>query len=224
MNIVLPGSYAWFTTVAWPAVTGGAPVSAKAASGVALLMLLWGAKLAAAAHRMAAPVGIVGFFAGCVVVWQLAGRQLSGAAIDPFGATLGGIGWVLFVLGWGSARPSPSTGNDPRNGEELPRELRPRGGLARGSGAILGLAVAAACVLLYLGWRVVSPAHALLGRTVALVSSVGLVVAATQIAVERGRPRTRVSAGDRLASSVRNLTTAVLLLALGVLWSLMGST
>jgi len=97
LNIVLPGSYAWFTTVAWPSVTGGASVSAKAASGAALLMLVLGARLAATAHRWAAPVGIVGFFVGCVAAWQLAGRQLSGAAVDPFGATLGGIGWVLFV-------------------------------------------------------------------------------------------------------------------------------
>jgi hypothetical protein len=187
-------------------------------------MLVLGARLAATAHRWAAPVGIVGFFVGCVAAWQLAGRQLSGAAVDPFGATLGGIGWVLFVLGWGSVRPSLSTSDQPGNGEGLSGELRPRGALARGSSAILALAVAAACVLLYLGWRVMAPAHALLGRIVALVGSVSLVVAATDIAIGRGRVRSRGSAGDRLASSVRGLTTAVVLLALGILWSLLGRT
>lgn len=222
LNIVLPGSYAWFTTVAWPSVAGDAPVTAKAASGLALLLLISGAWLAAVEHRLAASVGIAAFFGACVATWVLAGPRLSGAAMDPLEATLGGIGWVLFVLGWGSGHQPPPIAGQPRGGEPA-RELRPRGRLARGAGAILGSAVAAACGLLFLGWSVGPGAHALLARTVVLLGSVGLVVAAAQIAVDRGRTRAVGPVRGRLQGALRNLTILTLLLILGVLWQILGN-
>jgi hypothetical protein len=220
VNIGLPGLYAWYTTVAWPASSPDAPMLARTTCVLAVLALAAGAIATLRLPRAGAAVGVLGYFSLCVCTWLTLGDALDRMRHEPLAATLGGVGWALFALGWGSVRARVGAPAEPTDAPV--GSLTPRSQLARGSLALFGFAILASCVLLFLGWSVVRPAHAVLGQTVAVAASVALILAAGRVAVDRHRvPRAR-PARSEIWSAARKLSLVVVLLGVGVLWMLLG--
>jgi hypothetical protein len=220
VNIDLPGLYAWYTTVAWPASSTDAPASARLTCVLALLALAVGAASSLAHPRAGAVLGVLVFFSLSVGTWLSLGDALDRMRHETLASTLGGIGWALFALGWGSVRSRGGDNAEPP--DATVGRLAPRTRLARGSLALFGLTLLASCALVFLGWSVVRPAHAVLGQTMAVACSIGLVLAAGRLAVGRLQARTSRPASSQLWSVARKLGLVVVLLGLGVLWTLLG--
>lgn len=220
VNIGLPGLYAWYMTVAWPASSPDAPLLARTTCVLAALALVIGAVSTLSLPRVSAAVGVLGFFALCVGTWLALGDALDRMRHEPLAATLGGVGWALFALGWGSVRPPARVAAEPTDAPL--GGLPPRSQLARGSLALFGFAIVASCGLVFLGWSVVRPAHAVLAQTVAVAGSVALLLAAGRVAVNRHRVQRARPTSDRIWPAARKLTLVVVLLGIGVFWALLG--
>ena len=220
INIGLPGLYAWYTTVAWPAASAGATTFARLACALALLALAVGAVSTLTHPRAGAAVGVLLFFLLCVATWLSLGDALERMRHETLACALGGVGWALFALGWGSVRPPAGDAAEPPDAPA--GGLAPRSRLAPGSLALFGLAILASCALVFLGWSVVRPAHAVLGQTAAVACSAALLLAAGRLAVGRLRARRSRPASSQLWSAARKLTLVVVLLGIGVLWALLG--
>jgi hypothetical protein len=220
INIGLPGLYAWYTTVARPAASSDATTSARLTCVLALIALVVGAVSTHTHPRAGALLGVLVFFPLCVATWLSLGDALDTLRHETLASTLGGIGWALFALGWGSVRARAGDAAEPP--DAAAGGLAPRSQLARGSLALFGLSILASCALVFLGWSVVRPAHAVLGQTVAVASSVALLLAAGRLAVGRLQAHRSRPASSQLWSAARKLTLVVVLLGIGVLWTLLG--
>ena len=220
-NVLLPGTYAWLATVAWPTATAGAPRASWLSCGAALLLLVLGAAVAPLRPRIGAWLGIVGFVSTSVATWLLLGSALDHVRPEPVEATLGGVGWVLYVLGWGSLRETRwSSDTSP---VDRPGSLSPRHQPARGAGAVIAAAAVAACSVLFWAWSVAPPAHGLLAQAAAVGCSLWLVTAATRIALAWGGRRKKSAQAGWRAPPLGNLVVIIALIALGLLWTLKGS-
>ncbi len=218
-NMLLPGIYAWALTVAAPAHTPSAPSSASLAAWVAPWPLLLGTLLAPRWPRVARLLGINLFLGLCLLTWILAGRAISAERVEPVESALGGFGWVLFALGWGTARePGRVPEEDPR---VLPgTALASRGALPRGSRFLLAFALVAALVPLGHAWISHRAAHALLGQGVALLAAIALVESGALLSTERERPLPVAAASTRVRSASSPLMLLGCTLLLGLVWAL----
>jgi hypothetical protein len=217
-NMLLPGLYAWALTVAAPAHALSAPSSARVTAWMAPGALLSGVVLAPRWPRVARVLGINVFVGLCLLTWVLAGASISAERVEPLESALGGFGWVLFALGWGTVRePGRVPEEDPRvlSGPALPS----RGALPRGSSLLLAVALVAALVPLALAWTAHRAAHALLGQAVALLAALALVQSGALLGTERGRPLPVVAAPARLRSASSPLLLLGCTLLLGLAWA-----
>jgi hypothetical protein len=202
-NMLLPGLYAWVTTVAFPAAQRSAPASARVTAMAALIALVAGP--------------VVVFVALSVTTWLLLGSVIGVQHLEPVRASLGALGWALFAFGWGAVRRAGSIPEeDPHviRGEPLPA----RGQLPWSALWVYSIGLVGAVVVLLLAWQVARPAQALLAHAVAVVAAIALVGVAARVAVERGRARTFPAPQPRLNAAARPLATALLLMALGFVW------
>lgn len=215
LNVLLPGLYAWVTTVAYPAAHPGAPLACRVAAGLALIALVAGPLVAARRARLGRAVGIFGFLVPTVAAWVFAGPLISAERVDPVRAAAGALGWGLFVLGWGSVRKTGFVPEeDPRAlpGDELPA----RAELPRGAVLVLALAVAGAVLPALLAWRVVRAEHALLAQAVALACGIATVSVGAEIALLRGRWRPIEPPAQRLSRAAVPLTLLGIVLVVGL--------
>ena len=116
-NMLLPGAYAWLTTVALPAAQRGVSGAARVAAFAALVALLSGPLVALSRQRLGRAIGVLLFVGLCTLSWALLGPAIGIERLEPVRALLGTVGWILFALGWGSVR---ETGTVP---EEDPNAL-----------------------------------------------------------------------------------------------------
>jgi len=219
-NMLLPGGYAWLTTVALPAAQRGVPGSARAAAFVALLALVSGPLVALSRPRLGRSIGVLLSVALCTLTWALLGPAIGIERLEPIRALLGTVGWILFALGWGSVRETGSIPEEDPNaliGPPLPVRKR----LPRGSMAILGIGMAGSLPALYFAWRVTRPDHALLGHAVAVIAAIALVASGAKIAVDRAGYRPPSSPAERVNAAARPLGALGLLLGLGFVWLLL---
>jgi hypothetical protein len=219
-NMLLPGGYAWLTTVALPAAQRGAPGTARVAAFAALGALLSGPMIAVSRPRLGRAIGVLLFVGLCTASWALLGPTIGVERLEPIRALLGTVGWILFALGWGSVREVGSVPEDDPNallGPPLPARNR----LPRGSMAILAIGIVGSLPALYLAWRITRPDHALLGHAAAVLSAMALVAASARIAVDRAQYRASGSAAQRVNSAARALGALALLLGLGFVWLLL---
>jgi hypothetical protein len=219
-NMLLPGGYAWLTTVALPAAQRGAPGSARAAAIVALFALLSGPLIALSRPRLGRAIGVLLFVALCTLAWALLGPAIGIERLEPVRALLGAVGWILFALGWGSVRETGSIPEDDPNALHGP-PLPVRKHLPRGSMAILAIGMAGSLPALYFAWRVTRPDHALLAHAVAVMAAIGLVVSSAKISVDRAGYRPPSPTAERVNSAARPLGALALLLGLGFVWLLL---
>ncbi len=216
-NMLLPGLYAWVSTVAYPAAQRSAPLSARVTAMAALVALVTGPVVVFERPRLGRALGVLLFVALSVVTWLLLGPLLDVQHLEPVRASLGAVGWALFAFGWGAVRRAGSIPEeDPHviRGDPLPA----RGQLPWTTQLVYLIGLAGAVAVLFLAWQVVRPAQALLAHAVAVVAAIALVGAAARVAVERGRSPSLAAPRARFNAAARPLATALLLLGLGFIW------
>lgn len=185
-NLLLPGVYAWASTVLYPVTLRGAGIAARVVAGAAVASLVAGSVVNPRRAELGRNLGLYGFVGLSVATWVLLGGLVRVDRLEPLKAALGVIGWVLFAFGWGALRrPASVPEDDPH---VLPGDpLRPRGELPTGAMLVLGAAVASAVLPLFFAWRVTRADHALFAHAVAILCAIGLVTTGAEVAVRRGR-------------------------------------
>jgi hypothetical protein len=215
VHVVAPGLYAWALTVAEPAFIHASRPEARAAALVALVFLFAGAGLVVTRPGWSRAFGVYGFVAASLVTWLLVGDGLAPRRVDPISATLGALGWMLFVFGWGAPRAVGSVPeDDPHVVPGAP--LVPRERIARGAGLMFAAALVAAAVLVVSAWRVVRGDHALFAHAAAVIASIGLVEAGVRVAADRGRREAPPPPRLRFARASWTLLAWVALVLLGL--------
>jgi hypothetical protein len=177
---VVPGLYAWAITVAAPGWVRGAPVVAKVASGLALLVLLIGPVVERWAPNVARLGVGWGLVLGAVVTWMVA-PETAMTSFDAARGIAGMFGWALFAFAIASpARPA-------RSAIVSSEPLAPRTEPARHDAPLLLVGVLLAAGLEIPGWNIEQRDRSLLLRIVALAGGLGLLSASSAIAVGRHR-------------------------------------
>jgi len=217
--MLLPGLYAWLTTVGLPALQRGSPGTARLTAGLGLVALIAGPFLTPRWPRIGRSLGIFGFVGLSVVTWTLLGPAVTVGRLEPIRAALGSVGWALFALGWGSMRELGTVPEDDPNAIAGPL-LVPRAKPPSASQVFLWVGVIGSLPPLYLAWRVTRPDHALLAHAMAVLSAIALVFSAARIGVDRGAYRVSSSARQRLNAAVRPLGALALALGVGFVWLL----
>lgn len=218
-NRLLPGLYAWLTTVGSPATARGASLAARAAAFLALACLVAGPVVALERPRLGRALGVLAFVGFSLVTWLLLGPLIGVQRLEPLRAGLGMAGWALFALGWGSMRRADAVPEDHPHAV-AGESLSARGALPRGAVAVVLLGTLAAAAPIYYAWTVTRAQHALLAHAVALACALGLVDAGSVIAVERGKWRPVLPPRRRLGAAARPLAVLTFLLFIGLLWKL----
>jgi len=216
-NVLIPGLYAWLTTVAYPAGESQTSVGARASAYAALAALVLGAVLVPDQPRWARGFGVYGYVGLCLLSWALLGASIGVERVHPVRAACGGVGWALYAFSWGSARRGRVV-SEPLAGEIPGRRLEPRQSLPRGTSAVLGLGVLGALVPWLYAWRITHPARAMFAHGAALLCAVILTTAAAQIALDRGKKATRGRPRARIRSAAAPASAVAFLLAAGMVW------
>jgi hypothetical protein len=219
-NMLLPGLYAWVSTVASPVAARGAPSLARFTAIAALIALVTGPLLALERPRAGRAVGVYAFVALSLATWLLGDALVGVQRLEPVRAALGAVGWALFAFGWGTAR---TVGDVP---EEDPHAisgapLAARSQLPKGTLIVFGIGLAGALLPVLLAWRVERPGHALLAHAAALACAIAIVTAAAKIAIARGSWQPVTPPRARLVAATRPLALVSVLLAGGMLWALL---
>ena len=217
-NILVPGLYAWATTVAAPAFSDRGSLASRLAAGAAAGALLVGPLLVQHHPRAGRAVGILVFGALCVASWALGGRALGVTEVDPIRAALGALGWALFAFGWGAVRlPMPVSDQDVESSADG-RPLLPRGALPPAARLIFAVSLIGGVAPMLVAWRVARPEQGLLGHAVATLCAIAMVTAGAHIALERPARRVFLGPRNRVVRAARPLVLVMLLVAVGVLW------
>jgi hypothetical protein len=218
-NVLLPGLYAWASTVLLPSLSPPASAVARFFAVATLVALGSGALLLRRFPRVGWAVGVHGFVGLAIVTWALlrqAGVVL-GAQVLP--AVFGAVGWALYAFGWGelSARRRVPE-DDPFVLPGAP--LSPRSRWSRSAELIVFLGAGGSALLLLLAFRVERPAQAVMAQALWLLVSLALIATATRVAVGRG-PRQLGGGGERLSRASSSLALLLILLGLGFLYWIM---
>lgn len=218
-NMLLPGVYAWVSTVAYPASLTGSWLS-YSFSGVSLLALLVGAWFVHSRPALGRAFGVYLFVGFSVCAWVSMGRGLQLLAEEPVRAAVGALGWLLFAFGWGYLRQRGNVPErDPRAIAGTP--LSPRAELHPITSIVSGTTLVASLGILALAWWVERPAQALLAHAVAAAAVVWLMSASARVSTALGESRSFPSARRRLNAASRSLAGLILLFALGSVWVLL---
>jgi hypothetical protein len=219
-NMLLPGIYAWVSTVASPAFARSAPLLSRVTAIAALLLLLAGPFVALARPGLGRAIGVWGGVGLSAVTWLLADASVAVQALEPVRASLGAIAWALFAFGWGSVR---TVGSVPEEDPHaiLGAPLRPRTELPRSTWVVFGIGLGGALIPLLLAWRVGRPGHALLAHAVAVACAIALVTSAARIALRQGNWTPIQPARARLGAASRPLAVVTVVLMGGLVWSML---
>jgi hypothetical protein len=210
----LPALYAWGATVAYPAFSAG-DIWGRVAAVLALCVLGAGALTSAVHPALGRTLSIHGFVGACLLTWLLLGDALEVFAGEALRGALGALGWLLFGLGWGSARkarqalPEQSPALVPLAPREQPSLL---------ATLLVGVLGCGAVGLLGLAWRVEAPVSALLAHSAAAAAGVWLLSAGSRVATAIRQERRLPGAGRRLSAASTALSLLSALAALGLLW------
>lgn len=218
-NVLLPGIYAWATTVLLPALAPGTSAAARGLAFCTLIALVAGALVLRRYPRVGWGLGVHGFVGCSILTWALlrqAGVVLGNQTLP---ATFGAVSWALYAFGWGelsARRRVPEA--DPFVLPGPP--LQPRSRWSRSAEFIVLVGVAGSAGLLVLAFRVDRPAQAVMAQALWLLVSLSLIAAATRVALGR-TPRTLGPSADRFGRASSTLALLLITTALGVLYWLM---
>jgi hypothetical protein len=218
--MLLPGLYAWVSTVMAPVSVRGAPTAARITALLALVALVAGPLLALWRPRLGHAIGVYVFVALSLATWLIADTLIGVQVLEPVRAGLGAVGWALFALGWGTVRTVGHVPEEDPNaivGAPLPA----RGRLPRATVFVFSIGLLGATLPLLLAWRVTRAGHSLLAHAVAITCAVALVTTAAKIAIVRGSWQPQPSARVRLLAASRPLALLTVLLAGGMVWAVL---
>lgn len=215
----VPGVYAWGVTVAPAAWAHGSSTVAKVASILALLALAGGVAGERRWGGTARVFSLWGFVLACALTWSATPAAFAPLRIDAPRGIAGMVGWGLFALA--SAAPAlQGRREEERITDDQP--LRPRKGLARGDALYLAFGALAAGVLQLFGWHVATPERALLVRFVGVAAGLGIIGAATEVALARHKKRVASPTMRRLRRAMYLLVALGLLGMTGLLFAFRG--
>jgi len=218
-NMLLPGVYAWFSTVAYPAfaTSSGLARTFAVLSACALLAGAWFLRSRPVVGRA---FGVYAFIGFALATWVSVGSGLQLLGASPVRPAVGALGWLLFAFGWGYLR---QRGNVP---EQDPRAipgppLVPRAELSPLTSLVFALSLLGSLGILALAWRVERPAQALLAHAVAAAAVVWLMSASARVSTSLGEKKTLPSARRRFNAAARALSGLILAFAVGSVWILL---
>jgi hypothetical protein len=219
-NMLLPGLYAWVSTVASPVAVRGSPGVARVTAILALVALVAGPLVALDRPRLGRAIGVYVFVALALVTWLVGDALIGVQRLEPVRAALGAVSWALFAFGWGTVR---TVGNVP---EEDPHALSgaplvARSQLPPGTLIVFGIGLAGAVLPVLLAWRVERPGHALLAHAAALACAIAVVTSAAKVAIARGSWQPITPPRARLLAATRPLALVSVLLAGGMVWAIL---
>jgi hypothetical protein len=216
VSALLPGLYAWATTVALPVAAPHAPKSARLLAAGALAALLLSPVVALRGPLLEIGFGIYGFVGASLGTWMLlhaTGTSLGASAVR---SAFGAMAWMLFAFGWGELRARRQIPE--KDPHVLPGPvLKPRKVWSLSAELILGLGVLGAGILLALAFRTSRPSHGVLAQSLALLTSLLTVAGATRIALER-TPRELPTPAERYNSASSALALTIIVVGLGAMF------
>jgi hypothetical protein len=226
----IPGVYAWALTVAPAAWSRGTPVLPKVVATFGLVMLAVAAvierRLGATedgarprTDQLARITSVWGLVLSSALVWALSPAPLSPFRLDSPRGVAGMLGWALFAF----ASAAPSLKRDPAESERFVpgAPLKPRTALPRGDLWYLLGGIALAIALQSIGWRVTTPERAVLVRLVTLAAGVGVIGAATDIALARHMAKIALPRKKRMRRALPSLLLLALVAVVGLAFSML---
>jgi hypothetical protein len=216
-STVLPGLYAWLTTVALPSVQHGSPSAARLTAFLALLALLAAPLFVNERPRLGRALGIFAFIGCSLLTWLLLGDGLVHSPGDPLLSALGAVAFTLYALGWGSLRRRDAVPEDGPNVIPGP-PLQPRVRPARSTPFVFGAILAAALMPVFLAFRVVEPERALFAHAVAILAAILTITVGARVALSVGQRKGLPHTAERLNAAAVSLALLALVFGLGFLW------
>ena len=216
-NTVLPGLYAWVTTVALPSVNHGAPGSARVSAFFALLALLAAPLFVSERPLIGRALGIFGFIGCSLLTWLLLGAGLVRNPGDPLLSALGAVAFTLYALGWGSLRRRGVVPEDAPNVIVGP-PLQPRAKPHPIAPVVFGLILVGALLPVFLAFRVAEAERGLFAHAIAILAAVLTITVGARVATGLGQRRALPVSGERLNAAALPLALSALLFGLGFLW------
>lgn len=216
-NTLLPGLYAWVTTVLLPSLNHGAPNSARFTALLALLALLAAPLLVSARPALGRALGIFGFIGCSLLTWLLLGPRLVQNPGDPLLSALGAVAFTLYALGWGSQRRRGVVPEDAPN-VILGAPLLPRSRPHPIAPFVFGLVIASALVPIFLAFRVAEPERSLFAHAAAVLAAILTITVGARVATSLGQRRPFPASAERLNAAAVPLALSALLFGLGFLW------
>ena len=216
-STVLPGLYAWLTTVALPSVQHRAPGSTRVTAFLALVSLLAAPLFVNERPLVARCLGIFSFLGFSLLTWVLLGAGLVQNPGDPLLSALGAVAFTLYSLGWGSLRRRDAVPEDGPNVIPGP-PLQPRSKPQRGAPIVFGVILVAAFVPVFLAFRVVESERALFAHAAAILAAILTITVGARVALSVGQRKGLSPAAERLNSAAVPLALLALVFGLGFLW------
>jgi hypothetical protein len=216
-STVLPGLYAWLTTVLLPSLNHGAPSSARVAALFALLALLAAPVFVSERPLLGRALGIFGFIGGSLLTWLLLGAGLVTNPGDPLLSALGAVAFTLYALGWGSLRRRGLVPEDAPNAILGP-PLQPRARPHPLAPFVFGLILVSALLPVFLAFRVVEAERGLFAHAVAILAAILTITVGARVATGLGQRRVLPVSAERLNAAAVPLALMALVFGLGFLW------
>lgn len=216
---VLPGLYAWVTTVASPAAQSRAPGTARITAFIALLALLAAPLFVNERPRVGRALGVFGFVGATVLTWLLLGPSLVQSSADPLLPALGAVAFTLYALGWGSLRRRDIVPEDGPNVIPGP-PLQPRARPHRAAPFVFAVLLVGSLVPVFLAFRVpvTETERGLFAHAVAILAAVLTITVGSRVAVNLGQRRAVPAVPERLNGVAVPLAVLALLFGAGFLW------
>ena len=216
-NTVLPGLYAWLTTVLLPSFNHGARASARLTAFLALVALLTAPLFVNERPLLGRVLGIFGFIGSSLLTWVLLGAGLVRNPGDPLLSALGAVGFTLYALGWGSLRRRGAVPEDAPNVIPGP-PLQPRARPHPVAPFVFGLILVSALLPVFLAFRVVDAERGLFAHAIAILAAILTITVGARVATSLGQRRTLPVSAERLNAAAVPLALSALLFGLGFLW------
>ena len=216
-STLLPGLYAWLTTVALPSVQPRAPGTARISAFLALVSLVAAPLFINERPLLGRCLGIFSFLGFSLLTWVLLGAGLLQTPTDPLLSALGALAFTLYALGWGSLRRRDAVPEDgPNVIPGLP--LQPRSKPPRLAPVLFGVLVASAFVPVFLAFRVVETERALFAHATAILAAILTITVGARVALSVGQRKALPPAAERLNAAAVPLALLALVFGLGFLW------
>jgi hypothetical protein len=216
-STVLPGLYAWLTTVALPCAQHGASLAARVSAFLGLLALLTAPLFLDERPLLGRALGIFSFIGLSLLTWVLLGASLVQSPGDPLLSALGAVAFTLYALGWGSLRRRnvvPEDGPNVIPGQPLQPRIKP----LRRTPIVFAVILAAALLPVFLAFRVVETERALFAHAVAILAAILTITVGARVALSVGQRKGLPPVAERLNAAAVPLALLALVFGLGFLW------